>query len=171
MRQLFEENEQIMAALPLVWLRKNAAPAKKKKTMIVKEKPPRQRRYIQRHKPGTAPRAVVLFGGGYSMYLTQNGSGGAYHDGLCVYRASKDANLESRGVYIYVKTDDQLITPCFLPSRPKGVLTSIFEPHKAEHILRAGRLETKMESTVDPSTGAEIRIITVENKSQTDKTV
>ena len=163
----FASDPMIYAALPLVEQQASDLPARRMEVEYYKEKKNRQHSASAAQQPGQAPQAAVFSGAGYSMYITQNGTGSAMVDGKCVYRDQRDPNLEDGGVRIYIRPEGQSpISPCYLPLMPQGTFQARFEPHRAVYSAKRDQLSTQMVCCVAPNTGTELRLITVENSAQ-----
>ena len=163
--EAFAADPMIYAALPLVEQQASNLPARRMEVEYYKEKKSRKTSASVQRQPGQTPQAAVYSGAGYSMYLTQNGTGGAIVDGKCVYRNKRDRNLEDGGVRVYIRpTDGQApFSPCYLPLMAQGETEAHFEPHRAVFHSKRGSLSCQMECCVAPNTGTELRVITVEN--------
>ena len=134
---------------------------------------PAERPQINVHEVDTPhtiePHVALLGGGGYSVLLTNAGSGSSRARGIDVYRWRADSTQDDSGHWIYIKdlTGGMLWSAGHQPVRatPTSYRAS-FATDRVVFARRDGPVETHTEIVVIPSEQAEIRRVTLVNRSR-----
>jgi hypothetical protein len=115
------------------------------------------------------PHVALLGGNGYSVLLTNTGSGHSRANGIDVLRWRADATQDDTGQWIYVKdlTAGALWSATYQPVRATPAsYRATFAPDRVIFMRRDGAVETRTEIVVVASEQAEIRRVTLVNRSQ-----
>jgi cellobiose phosphorylase len=119
--------------------------------------------------PHTPEPHVALLGGiGYSVLLTNSGSGHSRSKGLDVLRWRVDATQDDTGQWIYVKdlTAGSLWSAAYQPVRAEAArYRATFAADRVLFARRDGQVETRTEVVVVASEQAEVRRVTLVNRS------
>lgn len=114
------------------------------------------------------PHVALLGGAGYSVLLTNSGSGHSRSNGIDVLRWRADATQDDTGQWIYIKdlTDGSLWSAAYQPVRAEPArYRAIFAADRVMFARRDGPVETRTEIVVVASEQAEIRRVTLVNRS------
>lgn len=114
------------------------------------------------------PHVAILGGNGYSVLLTNAGGGHSRSEGLDVLRWREDGTRDDTGQWIYVRdlTAGTLWSAAYQPTR--AAPTSYLATFAADRVIfarRDGDIETRTEIVVVASEQAEIRRVTLVNRS------
>ncbi len=128
--------------------------------------PPVTRRFTTPHT--AAPQAHLMSNGNYTVMVTNAGGGFSRWKGMAITRWREDPTRDDWGVFCYVRDarSGEFWSTAFQPTgrQPKSYLVT-FSTDKAEfHRLDAG-IETHTEIGVSPEDDAEVRRITITNRS------
>jgi cyclic beta-1,2-glucan synthetase len=114
------------------------------------------------------PRTQILANGNYSVMVTSAGSGYSRSGGLAVTRWREDAVRDHHGTFIYLR-DARSGSVWSAGHQPVGAAPSSYEvsfsEDKVEISRTDGQLHTRTEIIVSPEDDAEVRRVTLTNKS------
>ena len=116
----------------------------------------------------TEPHVALLGGPGYGVLLTNAGSGHSRANGIDVLRWRADATQDDTGQWIYIKdlTDGSLWSAAYQPVRARtGSYRATFAADRVIFARRDGPVETRTEVVVVASEQAEVRRVTLVNRS------
>ena len=126
------------------------------------------------HEVGTAdtpePHVALLGGIPYSVLITNSGSGYSRANGMDVMRWRADATQDDTGQWIYVRdmSNDAIWSVAHQPTHVQADYYRVaFSTDRVVFDRRDGAVETRMEVVVMPSDQAEIRRVTLVNRSRT----
>lgn len=115
------------------------------------------------------PRLHVLSNGSYSVVLTDGGSGLSRRNDIALTRWKEDPRDRSNGFYIFVQNinSNNAWSVTFDPfcSAPASY-AAVFRPDRAEYTRRDGNIETRTQVVVSTEDNAEIRRVSLTNRSQ-----
>lgn len=114
------------------------------------------------------PHVALLGGNGYSVLLTNTGSGHSRANGIDVLRWRADATQDDTGQWIYIKdlTAGALWSATYQPVRATPAFyRATFAADRVIFARRDGAVETRTEIVVVASEQAEIRRVTLVNRS------
>jgi cyclic beta-1,2-glucan synthetase len=128
--------------------------------------PPVTRRFTTPHT--AAPQAHLMSNGNYTVMVTNAGGGFSRWKGMAITRWREDPTRDGWGMFCYLRDarSGEFWSTAFQPTgrQPKSYLVT-FSTDKAEfHRLDAG-IETHTEIGVSPEDDAEVRRITITNRS------
>jgi cyclic beta-1,2-glucan synthetase len=128
--------------------------------------PPVTRRFTTPHT--ASPQAHIMSNGNYTVMITNAGGGFSRWKGMGITRWREDPTRDGWGMFCYVRDtrSGEFWSTAFQPTgrQPKSYLVT-FSTDKAEfHRLDAG-IETHTEIGVSPEDDAEVRRITITNRS------
>lgn len=129
-----------------------------------REREARGRRF---HEPPPVPEVNVLANGAMSSTTRDDGGGFLEWHGLALTRSSQDPVLSDSGVALYLRDAASGVTwsPTPFPTGiPRRVETG-FELHKSWYRGRSDDIEWELEVAVDPESDAEVRRLTLQNRS------
>ena len=116
----------------------------------------------------SVPYTHLLSNGRYSVMLTTAGGGGSFCDGMAVTRWRSDATMDGWGSYIYVRdarSGAVWSTACHPTSHaPQGYQVT-YGLDKAEFRQQVAGIVTRMEVVVSPEEQAELRRVTLTNRT------
>lgn len=115
------------------------------------------------------PEAGVLSNGRFTTVITASGGGYSSWDGMMVSRWTEDPVMDEWGSFIYIRdaASDRVWSPSYRPCRVESRQQHIvFEPDKVTFTRLDDELETRMEVCVSPEADAEVRRITIANRSE-----
>ncbi|MFS0840351.1 GH36-type glycosyl hydrolase domain-containing protein [Paenibacillus sp. 1P03SA] len=115
-----------------------------------------------------APEVGIHSNGTFTTAVTNSGSGFIRWNGLAVSRWREDPVGDPWGVYLYVRdvTREKVWSPTFQPCRVPSASQSIrFSQERTTFRREDDGVETVLEITVSPEMNAEVRRLTLENKS------
>ena len=118
------------------------------------------------------PEVHLLSNGSYVVHITASGAGLSRWDGLSLNRWRDDAMMQEFGVFFYIRDIEsgKVWNAAMQPGTGKpDDYESVFETHMAQFRRRDGDVNTQMDVTVAPDSPAEVRKITLTNKSQAEK--
>ncbi len=125
--------------------------------------------------PNTTEPHVALLGGlGYSVLITNAGSGYSRANGMDVLRWRADATEDDTGQWIYVKdlSTGATWSATYQPTRVSASVYRVaFATDRVVFTRRDGAIETRTEMVVIPSEQAEVRRVTLINRSRTARDV
>ncbi|MBY0503752.1 MAG: cyclic beta 1-2 glucan synthetase [Bryobacteraceae bacterium] len=117
---------------------------------------------------GNVPRVHLLGNGRYSLMLTSSGGGYSQWNGSAISRWHADTTLDNWGSYLYLR-DTRSGAVWSATHQPVGgdlgTSNARFSPDRAEYTRQALGIETNMEVCVSPRYDAEIRRVTLINRS------
>lgn len=119
------------------------------------------------------PRVHILSNGSYSVMVTNGGSGYSRNKGIAVSRW-KGNFRNSSGLFIYVQNINSNIawSATYEPYNVEPDKYSVvFSPDKAEFIRKDDNIETHTEITVSPEDNAEIRRLSITNRSRHSRVI
>ena len=115
------------------------------------------------------PEIHLLSNGKYSVMMTNSGSGYSRWKGLAVTRWYEDAALDNEGTFVYLRDakSGNFWSCAYQPTlkRPKSY-EAVFSQSRVEFKRRDWNIDTHTEIVVSPEDDAELRRITVTNRSR-----
>ncbi|GKS13086.1 hypothetical protein YDYSY3_40860 [Paenibacillus chitinolyticus] len=115
-----------------------------------------------------APEVGVHSNGTFTTAVTNSGSGFIRWNGLAVSRWREDPVGDPWGVYMYIRdvTREKVWSPAFQPCRVPSDSQSVrFSQERTTFRREDDGIQTVLEITVSPEMNAEVRRLTLENKS------
>ncbi|WP_168118952.1 glucoamylase family protein [Paenibacillus sp. HB172176] len=116
----------------------------------------------------TQPEVNVHSNGKLTTVVSNTGSGLIRYEGMAVTRWREDAVLDPWGSFIYIRdaVSEQTWSPSFLPTRVASDSERISFLQASTVFERSDNgIETKLEITVPPEQNADVRLLTLSNKS------
>ncbi|ERI94105.1 glycosyltransferase family 36 [Clostridiales bacterium oral taxon 876 str. F0540] len=120
------------------------------------------------------PEAHLLSNGSYSVMVTNSGSGYGKLEDMTVYRWREDVTLDNTGMFFYIKNlnSNEYWSAVYEPCKSEGEdYKAIFSLDKAEFRRRDGNLTTNTEIAVSHEDNAEVRRISITNRSEHERIV
>ncbi|MCU1326081.1 MAG: glycosyltransferase, partial [Bryobacterales bacterium] len=131
-------------------------------------------------RPTVLPRVHLSSNGRYNLMVTNNGSGYSRWKGFDITRWRSDTTMDSWGSFLWLKDvrSGQIWSPCRQPMGESGVTAGdlgesivSFYPDRAEFVRRVQDVEAKLEVAVATDDDAELRRLTVTNRSLRTRTL
>lgn len=120
------------------------------------------------------PKVHILSNGSYSVMLTSGGSGYSRSDGIAVSRWKGGLREQAGGIFLYIQNinSNSMWSATFEPCNTVPEKYSVvFSPDKAEFSRRDGNIETHTEVVISPEDNAEIRRVSVTNRSDSVRVI
>lgn len=118
------------------------------------------------------PEVCILSNGAFSTIVSNTGSGFSLYKGLQVSRWREDPIMDPWGSYVYIRdlTNDKVWSPSFQPLREEKTEHLVqFSLDRATFMRTVEKVKTTMEISVSPEWNAEVRRVTLTNKSEKAK--
>ncbi|WP_125154038.1 GH36-type glycosyl hydrolase domain-containing protein [Clostridium rectalis] len=122
----------------------------------------------------TYPDTHILSNGSYSVMVTSTGSGYSKNDNIMLYRWREDITNDNTGMFFYIKNlnSNEYWSNTYEPCKYKGeYYEAIFSLDKAEFKRKDGNIDTTTEITVSQEDNAEVRKLTISNKSNSSRII
>ncbi|MBL4936179.1 cyclic beta 1-2 glucan synthetase [Clostridium sp. YIM B02515] len=120
------------------------------------------------------PEAHLLSNGSYSVMITNSGSGYGKLEDMTVYRWKEDVTLDNTGMFFYIKNlnSNEYWSAAYEPCKSEGEdYKTVFSLDKAEFRRKDGNLTTNTEVAVSHEDNAEVRRISITNRSEHERIV
>ncbi|MEO5926407.1 MAG: glucoamylase family protein [Bryobacteraceae bacterium] len=167
-RSRFHADLRIRAVEPLLFERVPITRMEREKTpqpgITAEVKIPQERRWT---KPTAQPRVYLSSNGRFSVMITNNGGGYSRWKGFDITRWRSDVARDGWGTFLWVKDlrSGAIWSPAPHPAGESGEGSVTFSSDRAEFSRRVQDLETKLEVAVATDDDAELRRVTVSNRS------
>jgi len=118
------------------------------------------------------PEVQLLSNGRYSMMISNSGSGYSMRDNTEIYRWRHDATKDDSGMFFYIKdvSTGKWWSPTYEPCKSEGdFYKAIFALDRAEFIRKDGNIITNTVVAVSNEEDAEVRKISITNKTASAK--
>lgn len=118
------------------------------------------------------PEVQLLSNGRYSMMISNSGSGYSMKDNTEIYRWRHDATKDDTGMFFYIKdvSTGKWWSPTYEPCKSEGdFYEAIFALDRAEFRRKDGNIITNTTAAVSNEEDAEVRKISITNKTSSSK--
>lgn len=118
------------------------------------------------------PEVCVLSNGSLTTVLTNSGSGLSLYKGLHVSRWREDPVMDPWGSYLYIRdiTKDKIWSPSYQPCQVEASDQHVrFGLDRATFTRTVENVQSTMEVSISPEWNAEVRRITLSNRSESTK--
>ncbi|MEP7352546.1 MAG: glucoamylase family protein [Acidobacteriota bacterium] len=124
-------------------------------------------------KPTQLPRVYLSSNGRYSLMISNNGGGYSRWKGFDITRWRSDSARDGWGTFLWVKDVRNGVTwsPAAYPSGDLGEGSVTFSSDRAEFVRRVLDLEAKVEVATATADDAEVRRITLNNRSLRSRSI
>ncbi|OFI07442.1 N,N'-diacetylchitobiose phosphorylase [Clostridium acetireducens DSM 10703] len=120
------------------------------------------------------PEVQLLSNGSYSLMISNRGTGYAKRDNLNLYRWKENSTNDNKGMFFYIKNlnSNEYWSTTYEPCKNEGENYEVtFSLDKANFKRKDGNLITEMDTIVTSDDDAEIRKISITNKSSYSRTI